>query len=172
MPRVHLRLVLAFILTGAVVATIPAAVHAQRPMTLVDLINLPSISDPQLAPDGRRVAYVQAEANWKANKRISQIWRANIDGSGSIQLTAGTESASTPRWSPDGKTLAFVTKRGDDTANQVYLLPTDGGEARRLTRHDTAVGDLTWSPDGKRIYFVAADPKSAEEKARDRKSVV
>lgn len=167
MPRVHLRLVLAFILTGAVVATIPAAVHAQRPMTLVDLINLPSISDPQLAPDGRRVAYVQAEANLKANKRISQIWRANIDGSGSIQLTAGTESASTPRWSPDGKTLAFVTKRGDDTANQVYLLPTDGGEARRLTRHDTAVGDLTWSPDGTRIYFVAADPKSAEEKARD-----
>ncbi len=167
MPHLKLKVVNALVLAVVVIAAAPAAAQVQRPMTVVDLIGLPSISDPQIAPNGKHIAYVQAEANWKADKRISQIWRINIDGSGPIQLTAGTESAMTPRWSPDGKSLAFVTKRGDDGANQVYLLPTDGGEARRITRHKTAVSDLAWSPDGTVIYFVASDPKTADESLRD-----
>ena len=168
MPHIHLKFLNPLVLAAMVAANVPATAQVQRSMTVVDLINLPSISDPQIAPDGKHIVYVQAEANWKANKRISQIWRVNTDGSGPIQLTSGTESATAPRWSPDGKTLAFVTKRGDDEANQVYLLPTDGGEARRLTKHETAVAELTWSPDGTFIYVVASDPKTTEEKVRDK----
>ena len=141
---------------------------AQRPMTLVDVLNVPQVSDPQLSPDGKQVLYVLAESNWKANKRISHIWRVNADGSGLVELTSGTEGESSPRWSPDGKTIAFIAKRGEAEANQVYVLPDAGGEARALTSHATAVSNLAWSPDGSLIYFRAPDPKSDQQKAREK----
>src|SRR5713226_4095729 len=106
-----------------------------RPMTLVDVLNVPQLSDPQLSPDGRQILYVLAESNWKANKRISHIWKINADGSGLIELTTGPDGENTPRWSPDGKTIAFVAKRADAETNQIYLLSNGGGEARALTSH-------------------------------------
>src|SRR6516164_2309235 len=102
-----------------------------RPMTLVDIINLPQVSDPQLSPDRRQILFVQSEANWKADKRISHIWRINAGGSGLTQMTNGADGENTPRWSPDGRTIAFVAKRGTDAdaVNQVFLMSTGGGEA-------------------------------------------
>ena len=85
-----------------------------------------------------------------------------------MQLTFGDRGESSPRWSPDGKSIAFTTRRDADTNNQIYLLSIEGGEARRLTSHPTAPGSLTWAPDGKSIYFLASDAKSADEKERDR----
>ena len=83
-------------------------------------------------------------------------WRISGDGE------------TTPRWSPDGKTIAFVAKRNGDEFAQIYLLAGDGGEARKLTSHASAVSDLQWSPDGASIYFKAPDPKSNEEKEREK----
>src|SRR4051812_40468286 len=77
----------------------PAA--AQKPMTLVDLLNIPRLSEPHLSPDGRDVVYVQAQADWKANKRISHLWRVPVAGGRAVQLTTGAEGETTPRWSPD-----------------------------------------------------------------------
>src|SRR6187200_3407197 len=85
--------------------------RSPRPMTLVDLLNVPSLSDPQLSPDGRQILYVVARADWKANRRIGQIWRANLDGSAAVQLTTGANDAGSPQWSPDGNTIAFATRR-------------------------------------------------------------
>ena len=85
-----------------------------RPMTLVDLINLPQVSDPQLSPDGRQIVFVKSEANWKADRRIGHIWKINADGSGLAQMTSGADGDSSPRWSPDGKTIAFIAKRGTE----------------------------------------------------------
>jgi Tol biopolymer transport system component len=79
-----------------------------RPMTLVDMMNIPQVSDPQMSTDGRRILFVRSEPDWTANRRVGHIWRVNSDGSGSIQLTTGTEGESGPRWSPDGKTIAFI----------------------------------------------------------------
>jgi dipeptidyl aminopeptidase/acylaminoacyl peptidase len=161
-PGLLVAAVLVWVMAGA------ARAQAPRPMTIVDLIDLPSLSDPQLSPDGRQVLYVQSEADWRQNRRVSHIWRINRDGTGAVQLTRGERGESEPRWSPDGATIAFVARRGDDEADQVYLIPNAGGEGRRLTRHETSVRSVSWSPDGRVIYFLAPDPKTPEQKAREK----
>ncbi len=146
----------------------PAAAQNKRPMTLVDLLEVPSLGDPRLSPDGSQLIYTLARADWKANRRISHIWRINVDGTGAIQLTNGEKGESSPRWSPDGRFIAFLAQRGDNEQTQIYLIENAGGEARQLTRHETAVSNITWSPDGKWIYFLASDSKSAAQRERER----
>lgn len=158
------------VLTAAVlVFSVAASLQAQerRPMGFVDIIELPTIQDPRLSPDGTQVLFVMDRPDWKANKRIGHIYRINTDGTGQVQLTFGERGESSPRWSPDGKVVAFLAQRNGDDHNQVYLLHSEGGEARRLTTHPTAPGNLTWSRDGASIVFVAADEKSEAEKKRD-----
>jgi dipeptidyl aminopeptidase/acylaminoacyl peptidase len=145
-----------------------AQAQTRRAMTFVDTIELPTIQDPQLSPDGRVILFVMEKPDWKANRRVGHLYRIGADGSGQVQLTFGERGESSPRWSPDGTQIAFITRRDPDAHNQIYLLHTDGGEARRLTSHPTAPGNLTWAPDGKAIFFTAADDKSAEEKEKDR----
>src|SRR4029450_9979552 len=152
-PR-HRSILLCLCLLGGGQLALSQEPRAQRPMTLVDLLNVPSLSDPQLSPDGRQILYVIARADWKANRRIGQVWRANVDGSAAVQLTTGTNDASNPRWSPDGTSIAFVTRREAPQA-QVHAMSNVGGEARQLTRHATGVSNVSWSPDGAFIYFTA-----------------
>jgi dipeptidyl aminopeptidase/acylaminoacyl peptidase len=143
--------------------------QSPRPMGIVDLLSLPRLADPALSPDGGDVLFTRSDADWKRGRRVTHIWRARTSGDGTapIQLTNGADGESAPRWSPDGKTIAFTAKRGDDEVAQAYLLSADGGEARRLTTHASAVSDLSWTRDGSALYFRAADPKTAEEKARE-----
>src|SRR5687767_1384945 len=149
-------------------ALAPVDAQEKRLRTFVDSIEQPVLSDPQLSPDGKQVAFVINRADWKANRQISHIFRINADGTGQVQLTFGERGEQSPRWSPDGKSIAFTARRDPDTVNQIYVLHADGGEARRITSHATAAGSPTWAPDGKSIYFTATDAKSAEERERDR----
>ncbi len=155
---------------GLAGALLPVLAQEPRLMTLVDLINLPRISDPQMSPDSRQIVFVQSEANWKANRRINHIWKINADGSGVIQMTSGEDGENSPRWAPDGKTIAFIAKRGTDpdVVNQIFLISSGGGEARSLTTHATAISSIQWSPDGASIFFSAPEPKSEEQKAREK----
>jgi len=136
-----------------------------RPMSFLDLLNIPALSDPQLSPDGRLVAYVQDAPDWKENKRIGHIWRVPVSGGAPVQLTRGTRGESSPRWSPDGTTLAFLARREGQDDAQIHLLPGEGGEGRALSAHVTAVSAIEWSPDDARIYFLAEEAKSVEERA-------
>ena len=149
-------------------ATAGVRTQTPRPMGIVDLLNIPRLSDPQRSPGGKDVIYTRADADWKVGRRVSHIWRAPLDGGQPVQLTSGADGENDPRWSPDGTTIAFTAKRGDDEFGQIYLLPSDGGEARRLTTHASAVSELTWSRDGSSIFFKAAEAKSAEDKAREK----
>ena len=128
---------------------LPAVALAQRPMSIVDLISVPVVSTPQISPDGTQVVYVQGDADWAANKRVSHLWRVRIDGTGAARLTSGENGETQPRWSPDGKSIAFIAKRDGDEVAQIYLLPMDGGEARRLTSTPPRSQQPAWSPDGR-----------------------
>lgn len=141
--------------------------QGKRPMTLVDMLEVPELSDPLLSPDGGQLVYVLGKADWKANKQIRHIWRINADGTDPIQLTNGEEGERNPRWSPDGEQIAFIATRGDSEENQIFLIRNDGGEALQLTRHETSVSSISWSLDGASIYFLASDPKTEEEKERE-----
>lgn len=155
----------------AILLLMPVTLAAQdrRTMSIVDIINVPSVGDPELSPDGRAVAYVISRADWERNRTVSHIWVVNADGSDNRQLTNGPQSESSPRWSPDGSTIAFTTRRNDDDDyEQIYLISLAGGEARRLSEHATSVSALQWSPDGRSILFLASDPKTDDERAKDR----
>jgi len=120
---------------------------AKRPMTFVDIMDLPLIQDPQLSSDGSQVVFVISRPDWKGNRRLGHIYRIDTDGSDQVQLTFRERGESAPRWSPDGKAIAFSARRDSDTNNQIYVLDTAGGEARRVTTHATAPGSIAWSSD-------------------------
>src|SRR5436189_437318 len=145
-----------------------AAAQEKRGRTFIDAIEQQVVGDPQLSPDGKHILFTIEKADWKQNRRVGHIYRVNADGTAQVQLTFGERGESSPRWAPDGKTIAFTTRRDPDTANQIYLLSVDGGEARRFTNHPTAPGNLRWAHDGRSIYFVAGDDKNADEKEKDR----
>jgi dipeptidyl aminopeptidase/acylaminoacyl peptidase len=142
--------------------------HAQtrRPMTLVDIAELPRVLIPQLSPDGRTLVYMQSRADWKANRPVWHMWRQDVGGGAPTQLTF-SEGGDIPaprsmRWSPDGTTILFLR------AGQIFLLAADGGEPRALTRHATGVSAPSWTPDGSAVLFLASDERTAAERDRDR----
>src|SRR5947208_6584901 len=138
-----------------------------RPLELDDLYAIPFASDPQLSPAGDEVAYVLTTADRDADENRSAIWVVRAEGEDEPrELTTGEQDTS-PRWSPDGRRLAFVSKRGDGPP-QVYILPTSGGEARKLTDLPLGAGQPVWSPAGSKVAFAA--PVDLAAKKDDKKT--
>ena len=161
-------LVMAWLLAVTAVSAIVVRAQSPRPMSIVDLLSLPRLTEPQLSPDGRDIVFTRSDADWKTGRRVSHVWRARVEGGEPAQLTLGAENETGPRWSADGRTIAFIAKRGDNEFAQIYLLAVDGGEARQLTTHGSAVSDVTWATDGSSLYFIAPEPKTADDKTRER----
>ena len=123
------------------------------PITVDDLYLIKTVEDAQVSPDGELVAYVLWTLDQKANKNKRAIWIVPAKGGAPKQFTSGDTSDHSPRWSPDGRTLAFVSARSDKP--QIYLIAIGGGEARQLTHLPNGASSPVWSPDGRRIAFLS-----------------
>src|SRR5438552_634366 len=147
----------------------PGLSAQQRAMTIEDYLALPSVGDPQLSPDGKWVAYTVTHYSLKENRGTTRIWLADVAGATTRQLTAGPGSDRQPRWSPDGRTLAFVSTR--ESGAQLWQLPVGGtgGEARRVSSLADGVSDPVWLPDGTGV-LVTSDIKWPADQEIDRRN--
>jgi dipeptidyl aminopeptidase/acylaminoacyl peptidase len=139
----------------------PSPSLAARPMTLNDLLAAVRVSEPQLSPDGKTVAFVRTTTDVGTGRRNADIWSVPADGSAAAKLlVGGDKTENTPRWSPDGKTLAFISNR--DGEMQIYVADAGGGNVKQLTRVAGGVQPpMVFSPDSTLVAFVS-DVKMGE----------
>lgn len=144
----------------------------KRPITAEDLYNLQLVTDPQISPDGQLVVFGLIRVDKNTEKRHTNLWLAAADGSTPPrQITFGDHTDTYARWSPDGRTIAFLSNRKDEKQMQLYLLPVDGGEARPLTNMQGSFSGFAWSPDGKRFVtqFRKKDADAIEREKDEQK---
>jgi dipeptidyl aminopeptidase/acylaminoacyl peptidase len=125
------------------------AAPSPPPVSVDDLLALQLVSDPQIAPDGTRIAFTVQRCNSSTNTTSSAIWLVDLDEGKAAtpwQATSGEGHDFAPRWSPDGSTLAFLSDRSGTA--QVHLLSMSGGEARRLSNLPRGISEYSWRPDG------------------------
>ena len=138
-----------------------------------DLTRVLFVTDPQLSPDGRRIAFVVTSLSEERDEYLSNIWVVDAAGGAPRRFTAGPRRDTEPRWSPDGTRLAFLSERAPKDKLQLYVMPADGGEPTKLTTLENGVTSVAWSPDGTRLAFVSPvggqrEPESEEEKRKSR----
>ncbi|MDE0207360.1 MAG: S9 family peptidase [Candidatus Tectomicrobia bacterium] len=127
----------------------------RRGMAPEDITRIRWVSDVQISPDGERVAFVVTTLSEERDAYLANVWMVVVSGGEPRRLTSGDKRDGAPRWSPDGRRLAFVSERQGDSRPQLYVMPTDGGEAVRLTEQPQGVSEPVWSPEGKRLAFLS-----------------
>jgi dipeptidyl aminopeptidase/acylaminoacyl peptidase len=124
-------------------------------MTAEDLLRFVWIADPQISPDGTRIVFTKVWVDAEADEYRTQLWISDVDGGVPRRLTAGTKD-SQPRWSPNGRKIAFVRAAEPEKPGQIHVLSMEGGEATPLTKLEKGASDPAWSPDGRRIAFLSS----------------
>ena len=149
-------------------AAIGTGATAGRPVTPDDIARMQRVGDPQVDAAGAWVAYAVSSTDLAADRGVSHIWMTSWDGSRTVQLTnRAAESEATPRFSPDGKWLAFISSRGGEPVadDQLWLMDRAGGEGRKAAGIKGSVDDIAWSPDSRWIALVVVDPDPEAEAA-------
>jgi dipeptidyl aminopeptidase/acylaminoacyl peptidase len=167
-PSRLISLVCALIFVPVAVCA-PQSATAQHAVTIDDLFRIREVSDPQVSLDGQVIAYTVRSSSLREDKTEERIWTVPTAGGEPTPMTSENVSSSHPRWSPDGKYLAFLSERNEGKA-QVWLLNRNGGEGQRLTDTPQDVENFVWSPDSRRLALVLRDPTPEElEAAADRR---
>lgn len=146
--------------------------HTSGILTLEDILSLKSVADPRISPSGDWIAYTVEANDFEEDESSTQIFMVSSDGDEVVQLTSGDYSASTPRWSPDGRFLGFLAAKGEEenAKTQVWTLDLRGGDAQQYTNVDQGVVDFLWAPDGEKMLLVIKDKTAtdlAEEAAEE-----
>jgi Tol biopolymer transport system component len=163
---------------AAVGTTTGSPAAGGRVLAVDDYFRIKEVGDPQISPDGKWVAYTVKTSNLKEDKNRRRIWMVPTGGGTPIVLTDENESSSHPRWSPDGKYLAFISARegsGDDDEEekgkkQVWILNREGGEAQQLTDTMQDVDSFAWAPGSERLVLVLQDASPEEIEAAENKA--
>lgn len=132
-----------------ILLTAPALLAQNRAYTIEDLLKVRRVSDPQISPDGRLVAFTVGDVNFDANRIVTHIYVVPVAGGNVKQLTSGDRSATSPRWSADGKKIAFTT------GGQVWVMDPEGNHKEQVTKISTEAASPAWSPDGNWIAFTS-----------------
>ncbi|MBK9709596.1 MAG: S9 family peptidase [Acidobacteria bacterium] len=133
-------------------------------LTINDVFNMELATDPQISPDGGRIIYVRQFADIMTDRRCSNLWMINFDGTNNRPLTTGNFSDTNPRWSPDGSQVIYMSNR--DGSSQIYRRWMDSGQTAKITNLTQAPGGLNWSPDGKWISFTMLVPDTPRSLVR------
>lgn len=146
----------------AALLALPLPAEAPRSLKPEDVFSLKTVDDPQVSPDGRFIAYTVKTLDPGKDSSDTDVYMVPREGGEALRLTVSPKSETTPRFSPDGRWLAFLSGR-EGGKTQVWLLPLQGGEAFKLTSFKADVSELAWSPDGKRLALVVGDVDPDEE---------
>ncbi len=134
-----------------IVLSLSSVVVAQenRRFTIDELLKVRRVSDAQVSPNGATIAFTIGDVNFDANRVVTHIYTVPVNGGNLKQLTSGDSSATTPRWSPDGKKIAYVT------GSQIWVMDDDGDDKEQVTKVSTGASGPVWSPDGRWIAFTS-----------------
>ena len=153
-------------------ASLPLPGHAQskRPLQSDDIFEIKTVGDPHISPDGRWIAYTVTQFDRKEDASDTDIYMVPAAGGPAVRLTSSKKPETSPRWSPDGRYLAFLSSR-DGKKTQIYLLDRRGGDAQAITDIKQGVSSIAWSPDGSKLAFLVpdADPNEPDPDAKDKK---
>lgn len=165
-----MKKILLFVSSVVLFTSLSDASADSKTFTIDDLLAIKRVSDPQLSPDGKWVAYTVGTPDLEKNKVINHIWLvSSTPGETPRQLTNGEKGESRPRWSPDGKWIAFTTSRSG--SGQIWVLPIEGGEAWQLTNLSTGASDHVWSPTGNMLAFTSdVYPDCADDAANQKRT--
>ncbi len=131
-----------------------------------DFLHLRGIQDPQFSPDGMRVAFVASDP-LSGQHRTRHIWMYDLQSKKAWQFTYSEKSETSPRWSSDGKQLAFLSNR-EGSEQQIFAMRAKGGEAAALTKSKSSISAFEWAPDGKQIAFLSGDAKTEEQEKKEK----
>ncbi len=139
----------------------------QRNMEFDDIMKMKTAGAPQISPDGKWVVYTVAGADMKEDAVRTNLWLVAAEAGAALrQLTRGPKTDTLPRWSPDGRSIAFLSDRGDGA--QIHRIAVDGGEAEKVSSSKSPVTAFQWSPDGKSLAYVSLDPLTETQTQREK----